>query len=84
MGVVDAGGCISATRHGTAEFEWTEHISTARSTRPEKQHVHPLRILVMASSNMFLICGGLRVEVRCGGGGRGRVYLRNPTWDSTV
>ena len=65
MGVVDAGGCISATRYGAAMFEWSQHIYM-----------------------MFLIasweCRGVGVEVRCGGGGRGRVYLRNPTWDSNV
>ena len=44
MGVEDSGGCISATRHGTALFEYSKRIYMIASTRRTKRHVHAISI----------------------------------------
>ena len=77
MGVVDAEGRIYGTRCGKAMFEWSRPMYRVGATRCRKRHVHPLGAFFMASSmGTYRGVGG--------GGGRGRVYLRNPTWDSNV
>ena len=52
--MVDEEGCISATRHGTAMFEWSKHIFMVGSTRCRKRHVHAISmfVFVMASWEM--------------------------------
>ena len=84
MVVLDAGGYISATRQSTAVFESLKDIFRLGSTRLRKRHVHPMSSFGTASSIVLGTWRAVGVEVRCGGGGRGRVYLRNQTEDSHV
>ena len=84
MGVVDAGGLISATRQMTAVFEESKWISRLIPTRRRKRHASAMRSFVVACCNVLGTCRGSGVEVRCGGGGRGRVYLQHPTRENHV
>ena len=84
MVVVDAEGCISATRQMTAVFEQSKWISRLRPTRLRKRHVPAMRSFVVACCNVLGTCRGVGGEVRCGGGGRGRAYLRHPMRESHV
>ena len=69
MGVVDAGGCISATRHGTAMFEWSQHIYMIGSTRRRKRHVHAISTFVMAllesGTEAGRMCGATTAKQVC-------------------
>ena len=84
MVVVDAGGRISATRQMTAVFEYSKWISRVKATRLTKRHVSARRRFVVACCNVLGTCRGVGVEVRCGGGGRGRVYLQHLTRENHV
>jgi hypothetical protein len=69
-----------ASETGTLGFQYQ------KNQKESKRHFclgsrHEFKELIL---NVFRICGGVGVQVRCGGGRRRRVYLRNPTGDSNV
>ena len=84
MGVVDAEGRIYGTRCGKAMFEWSRPMYRVGATRRRKRHVSAMCSFVVACWNVLGTCRGMGVEVRCGRGGRGRVYLCNQADDRSV